>query len=93
MTQREVYLDLVNNKLPEAAKKGRYPVRFNHCFARIILDNLYTKPWREVIKAPAYKHLNEQQLTYAIKLATIMLQDPQECAKLNDISLRVRGKI
>lgn len=35
------YLDLVNRQLPEVARHdSRYPVRFNDCFARIILDTL-----------------------------------------------------
>lgn len=92
MNKREIYLDFVNNKLPNAAKSGGYPVRFNHCFARIILDNLYLRPWKEKIKSPAYKNLTDQELTYAIKLAAKILKNPEECRKLNNVSLRLRGK-
>jgi hypothetical protein len=87
------YLDLVNRQLPEAAKHdSRYPVRFNHCFARIILDTLCGGEWYQHIPKPAYKHMTERQLQEAIALGHQFLADPQACVDANQTSLRYRGK-
>ena len=70
------------------------PVRFNHCFARIILDNLFGGCWYQFLsrKQPAYKQLSEAQLEAAIALAQTMLKNPEEVRTLNQKSLRWRGK-
>jgi hypothetical protein len=34
---RNQYLDLTNRVLPDLAQQQRFPVRFNHCFQRIVL--------------------------------------------------------
>lgn len=93
MTLTEQYLDLVNHQLPAAAQHGQYPVRFNHCFARIILDTICGCPWYEVVERPAYKHLSSEQMHQAIALAHQFLDDPQTCHAANRQSLAVRGKL
>ena len=35
---RNRYLDLTSRVLPDLAQQRRFPVRFNHCFQRIVLD-------------------------------------------------------
>ncbi|MGF1498256.1 MAG: hypothetical protein ACFB8W_15750 [Elainellaceae cyanobacterium] len=92
MSLTEQYLDLVNHQLPEAARGGGYPVRFNHCFARIILDNICGCEWYRVIEKPAYKHMTDEQLEQAIALGREFLADPQACAAANQVSLQYRGK-
>lgn len=88
------YLDLINRQLPEKAKQTYMPVRFNHCFARIILDNLFEGCWYDYLsrQRPAYKQLNEAQLEQAIALAESMLNNPAMTKQLNQNSLRWRGK-
>ena len=74
---RQRYLKLVNEELPAQAKQRQFPVRFNHCFARIILDNLCNCCWYEVIDrslGAAYKQLSPEQLQKAIAIAQ-KLQD------------------
>ncbi|MDB9528913.1 hypothetical protein PN498_23170 [Oscillatoria sp. CS-180] len=88
----EQYLNLVNRQLPAAAQKGGYPVRFNHCFARIILDNICGCEWYQVIEKPAYKNMTEEQLQQAIALGKTFLVDPQACVEANQTSLRYRNK-
>lgn len=48
----------------------RRPVTLDHCFARIILDNAVgkDKPWAQAVKAPAVKHMSEQQFSAAIQM-------------------------
>lgn len=93
MSLTEQYLDLVNHQLPAAAQQGGYPVRFNHCFARIILDNVCGCPWYQVIEKPAYRHMTEAQMQQAIALAHTFLTDPQACFTANHKSLQYRGKL
>ena len=89
------YLCLINEQLPQKAKQVSMPVRFNHCFARIVLDNLFEGCWYDHLsrKLPAYKQLNEEQLMKAITIAEEMLFDPKTVNQLNQNSLRWRGKL
>lgn len=91
---REQYLDLVNHQLPAKAQQTAMPVRFNHCFARIVLDNLFGDCWYRHLsrQQPAYKQLDEAQLKQAIALAQSMLRSPKTAELLNQNSLRWRGK-
>ena len=95
--KRAQYLELINRKLPQEAKKRDFPVRFNHCFARIILDNLFQCCWYEALdrkKGTAYKQLSEEQLTKAIALAEEIINSPDVYIReLNQNSLRWRGKL
>ncbi len=91
------YLELINKVLPQIAKKRQFPVKFNHCFGRIILDNLFGCCWYEVLErkqGSAYKQLTEEQLSKAIALAEAMIAQPNEyIVQLNYNSLRWRGKL
>ena len=91
---RSDYLDLINHRLPELAKQGSMPVRFNHCFARIVLDNLFEDCWYNRLsrKQPAYKQLSAAQLERAVAIAQSMVDDPSIARVLNNNSLRWRGK-
>jgi len=91
---RSQYADLINHQLPALAKQTPMPIRFNHCFARIVLDNLFEDCWYNHLsrKQPAYKQLNETQLKKAIAIARSMLKQPALAQPLNNNSLRWRGK-
>ena len=91
------YLELTNKLLPQIAKQRGFPVRYNHCFGRIILDNLFGCCWYEVLdrkQGAAYKQLTEEQLSKAIALAEAIIARPNEyIVQLNNNSLRWRGKL
>ena len=90
---RRRWLELVRTELPEAARnRPDWPVRLDHCFARIVLDNLCGRPWREVLPPPAYKALNREQLEAAIAVAEAVLADKADLAALNVRSLQLRGR-
>lgn len=79
--------------LPQLAGQGRFPVRYNHCFARIVLDNLFGCCWYEALNrnGPAYKQLTEEQLEQAIALAESVISQPDKYIhQLNQNSLRWR---
>jgi hypothetical protein len=93
---RSQYLELTNHVLPNLATSRNFPVCDNHCFQRIILDNLFGRCWYEVLerqREPAYKQLTEAQLEQAIVLAnTIIAQPDSYLQKLNQNSLKWRSK-
>lgn len=86
--------DLVERYLPEAAAKPGvdWPVRLNHCFARILLDNAAGRPWREVIPPPAWCNADAGLLLRAIALGEAVLQGKACLHDLNTKSLQLRGK-
>lgn len=94
---RTRYLKLVNKELPSLAKERQFPVRFNHCFARIILDNLFGCCWYEALnrkQGAAYKQLSTEQLKQAIEIAEAIINNPDTyIEELNQNSLRWRNKI
>ncbi len=85
---------LANQTFPARAKRGGYPVHLNHCFLRIVYDNLFDAPWRTVLtqKRAAYRQLSHAQLLAAIELGERITDDKQACAELNERSLELRGK-
>lgn len=93
---RHQYLELTNQVLPNLATSRHFPVRYNHCFQRIILDNLFGCCWYEVLergREPAYQQLTEAQLEQAIALANCIIEEPDSYLQsLNQNSLHWRGK-
>lgn len=88
------YLELTNRTLPQSARQRSFPVTENHCFQRIILDNLLGQCWYDVLdrgKTPAYKQLTEDQLQQAIDLAEAIISSPGNyLEQLNQNSLNWR---
>ncbi|EMF12154.1 uncharacterized protein SEPMUDRAFT_26708, partial [Sphaerulina musiva SO2202] len=90
---------LYKEYLPTLAKardeaQTRWPVMFDHCFARIVLDNSIgiDKPWTKVLPSPAYKHMSETQLRAAIALAERIAAGTANLVELDERSLQLRGK-
>jgi hypothetical protein len=91
------YTILINRSLPTAAKsqspvQPTWPVRLNHCFGRIILDNICQRPWKEVIKSPAIHNMSIEQLERCLNLGNEILQGEIDLVELNRKSLGWRGK-
>lgn len=92
-TRRAEWRTLVGRTLPEAAKQHTdWPVRDDHCFARILLDNAVGQPWREVIYPPAWRNMPLSLLERAICLGNDVLSGDADLWALNNASLRMRGK-
>ena len=89
---RRRWRDLVERRLPEAWRPG-WPVRFDHCFARILLDTSVGQPWRDAIKPPAWKNTPPDVLRQAIRTGEAVLAGEADLAALNRESLRLRGKL
>lgn len=88
---------MMTSKLPERAKsEPTWPIRLDHCFGRVILDQIIGKgetSWKQIIKkGPAYKQMSEEQLRQAIDLGEKILSGEANLDTLDSNSLRVRGK-
>lgn len=96
---REQWNHLYRTQLPALAKakdaaQPKWPVQLDHCFARIILDNAVGKdrPWNQVLKSPAYKHMSREQLNTAIALGEKLSNGEEDLVALDERSLSLRGK-
>ncbi len=87
----EQFKHLINHVLPSTYIK---PVRFNHCFNRIILDWLYKDCWYNHLDKnnTAISQLNDQQLNKAILRMKDWLKDQQLLIDDNNASLIYRKK-
>ncbi len=89
------YMQLTNEVLPDLAKAQNWIIHENHCFQRVVLDNIFDKAWYEVLSKnrPAYKQLSNYQLGKAIHLANQIRKKPHDFLKqLQQKSLEYRGK-
>ena len=90
---RQRWRTLVGERLPAAAReRPDWPVRFDHCFARILLNDACDAPWRERIRPPAWREAPPALLARAIDTGEAVLAGEADLAALNRRSLRLRGK-
>jgi hypothetical protein len=89
---RAEYKRLLNDTLPATYTQ---PVRFNHCFNRIVLDWLFQDCWYHHLdkKHSAISQLSEKQIKAAIGRMQEWLQNQQILIDDNKASLLYRGKI
>ena len=86
------WLDLTRRELPGAARPD-WPVRFDHCFQRILLDHATGGRWYDAIRGrPAYAHAPDAVLDRAIRLGEDVLAGRADLRALNRRSLEWRGK-
>jgi len=90
---RLLWRELVNHRLPEAAATRDWPVRYNHCFARILLDVALGEPWRSAVKPPAWRNAPIDNLRAAIALGEQVLASEVDLHALNAQSLALRGRL
>lgn len=93
---QDQYLELTRTLLPAIARLESWSIREDHCFMRIVLDQLFGDCWYNHLdrRLVAYKQLNERQLQTAIHLASA-IQDQGESLlnTWNQQSLAWRGKV
>jgi len=88
LERKALYFSL-GNELAELHKHLNFE---NHCYWRIALDNTLSAKWKDVISAPAYKYLTEEQFQQVIQLLKSYKEDEELLLKHNKISLELRGK-
>lgn len=96
MTRRKLeerWLHLTRVLLPNIAETRTWPVRLDHCFQRILLDNAFEGRWYDhVPRRPAYRHCDEAALVRAVALGEAVLAGAVDLYELNRRSLEWRGK-
>lgn len=70
----------------------KWPVQHDHCFQRIVLDNICEGARYQFIKAPAYQHLNATQAKAAVSLCWRIINGQVDLTQLNEYSLKWRQK-
>ena len=91
---RARWRELVEDRMPRAASEhADWPVRFDHCFARILLDCAHDRPWRDVVAPPAWRNASPEALRRAVSLGEGVLDGRHDLAALNRRSLELRGKL
>lgn len=84
------WLELTRRVLPGMAAAQSWPIRLDHCFMRVCLDNALGRPWHEAVRRPALRHLDLHQLRAAVAVAEGITDDPRTLPALNDASLAWR---
>ena len=88
LENKKLYFEL-GNQLPQIHKHLDFE---NHCYWRIALDNTLSAKWKDVVPAPAYKNISEEQLNHVIHLLKSYKKDEQLLLEHNRVSLAYRGK-
>ena len=84
----------MGERLPAtAAAHPEWPIRLDHCFGRVVLDAVYGRPWREVLRPPAWRGMDRRALEAAVDLAERLTDGRADLADLNRRSLELRGKL
>lgn len=88
------YMVLTKEVMPQMAcdPANDWPVRNDHCFQRIVLDNVCGGPWFDHLARPAYKHLSKDQAARAVRLCESIIEAHVNLDDLNNKSLMWRGK-
>jgi hypothetical protein len=85
------WLTLTRDILPTAAPTRGWPVRADHCFQRIFLDNACGGVWYDfILDRPAYARADRVVLDRAIALAEASLAGELDLVVLNRQSLAWR---
>lgn len=83
---------LTRHVLPDMAAVHRWPIRLDHCFMRVCLDDAIGVRWDAVVQRPAVRHLTDAQLARAVAAAERIVEDPDLLHSLNKSSLRMRSR-
>ncbi|WP_186827120.1 hypothetical protein [Shimia ponticola] len=87
----DTYLELTRTTLPAAAtSRGNWPIRNDHCFQRVILDQICAGVWYDHIPRPAYRHMTQEQTEHAAALAQAILDGTADLGALNRQSIAWR---
>ena len=78
--------------MPALAAERGWPVRFDHCFQRILLDNATGGVWYDAIqRRPAYRAAGDDVLRLAVTLGQKALAGEYDLAAANVHSLNWRS--
>jgi len=85
------WLALTRQVLPALAAERGWPIRLDHCFQRVLLDNAAGGCWDDRIEGrPAYRHAAPDLLAEAVRLAEAARESSYDLVAANDRSLAWR---
>ncbi len=88
------WLELTRADLPAVAAERGWPLRFDHCFQRVLLDAACGCCWYERVESrPAYRYAPEPVLAKAVELGEALLAGTADLPALNRQSLAWRGRL
>jgi hypothetical protein len=88
------WLHLTRVALPGVAEARGWPIRFDHCFQRVLLDAACGGCWYDRVEGrPAYRHAPDVLLTTAVELGEELLAGTADLLALNRQSLAWRGRL
>ncbi len=86
-------MTLTREIMPAISAEKRWPIRNDHCFQRVLLDNACGGTWYAYIsKRPAYRRADAATLERAVALGEAVLAGSADLDELNARSLAFRGK-
>ncbi len=86
-------MTLTREIMPAISAEKRWPIRNDHCFQRVLLDNACGGTWYDYIsKRPAYRRADAATLERAVALGEAVLAGSADLDELNARSLAFRGK-
>ncbi|KAL8948135.1 MAG: hypothetical protein Q9222_005659, partial [Ikaeria aurantiellina] len=85
---------LTSLALSKSPVQKSWPVHVDHCFGRIILDNVIgqDKPWTSKLQSPAVMNMTSEQLRKCIALGSAIANGREDLPALDAKSLELRGK-
>jgi hypothetical protein len=87
------WLSLTREIMPSLAAERGWPIRNDHCFQRVLLDNACGGIWYAYIsKRPAYRRADAATLERGIALGESVVASSADLDELNARSLAWRGK-
>ena len=89
------YRALVREELPAAARAGRWVLRDDHCFGRVLLDHAVGGCWYDALdrRRTAFLQLTDEQLAGAVQLGERLLVEGDPLLReLDERSRAWRGK-
>ena len=87
------WLRLTREDLPRVAAERGWPIRFDHCFQRVLLDHAFGGVWYDHVEGrPAYAHADEAALARAVEAGEAALAGTADLPAMNRASLRWRGR-
>jgi len=90
------YTRLAKDTLPARAKEEKWPIRFDHCFMRVMLDCAFGKCWYECLdrkRGSAISQISDADLAAAVAVGKRMEAEGRSAVdELDARSLRLRGK-
>jgi hypothetical protein len=87
------WLELTKETLPALAVKRKWPIQYDHCFQRVMLDAACGRCWYEHIShRPAYRCATDDILERAVSLAESVADGAADLNSLNQQSLQWRQK-